>query len=511
MNTYLWIIFYTFAIFSFIPVVKLEEVKSNKTYRKLWYLSISVFMWSLVIAFRFIATTPFFIYYFSLLTYPIVALITYFIYLTIKHYTNEKTSRYFHYAFISFIVINFIVSVTNPFHQLVLKLPLDSSITLASYQNSLYGFLFYIHAILCYITLLIGFIRLLKYVRKEGRKNLTSFPFQLILFSIIFGISINAIHLFIYNFVLDPTYIFTVLISYLLYTFVYKKDYNLNLFISSKAFILNNMREMYLILDSEEHIVEYSINLKERYHLDFKERQEFSIFLEKIKDKAIIFSDISKIKKDENARNKSYLHMTRKEFNVGAFKEKGHLILLYDETADVNLLHEIEYISKHDYLTNLYNRNYLEEIKKSYDQKYLKMAIIMIDMDGLKLYNDYLGHKAGDELLKRFSKLLMTVSNQYNESKVIRMGGDEFIIILPVANQKLCEEVIRSLEKETLKKKINETIGFSYGISLRRNEADNISLMMKRADKRMYENKSRKDDYKRKLEDYFINIESLKK
>lgn len=510
MNTYLWILFYIFAIISFIPVVKLQEVKSNKSYRKLWYLSISVFLWTLVIAFRFVATTPFFIYYASLLTYPIIAVITYFIHVTIKHYIHKKPTVYFHYIFITFIILNLLISLSNPWHQLMLKLPLDASLTLETFQQSTYGPLFYVHAVVCYIVLMLGFVKLLIYVRHEGKKNLNSFPFHLMLFSIIIGISINLFHIFIFEFVLDPTYLFTVLISYLLYTYVYKNDYNLNLFLSSKTFILNNMREMYLILDHQETIIEYSYNLKDRYDLGYKDVETFDSFLDKMKNKAVIFTDISAIKKEESPHKKTYLHMTRKEFKVGAFKEKGHLILLYDETSDVNMLQEIEYMSTHDYLTKLYNRNYFETIRSSYEKTYPKLAIILIDMDGLKLFNDYLGHKAGDDLLKKFSRLLEKVIIDYQDAKVVRMGGDEFIIILPIATQKLCEQVIKAIENDALKKKINESISFSYGISLRRSENDPISLMMRRADKRMYENKESKANYKKELEAYFIKMESKK-
>lgn len=44
MNTFLWIIFFIFALISYIPVIKLEQVKSYEKYRVLWYLSIVVFI-----------------------------------------------------------------------------------------------------------------------------------------------------------------------------------------------------------------------------------------------------------------------------------------------------------------------------------------------------------------------------------------------------------------------------------------------------------------------------------
>jgi len=507
MNTWLWIIFYVFAILSFIPVVKLEEVKNHKTYRKLWYLSISVFLWTLVTAFKFIATTPIIIYYTQLLTYPIIAVITYFIFETFQHYTQRQTSHYFQFIFITFIVIDFLVAITNPLHQLMLEVPYSQSITLESFRYSNPGILFYVHAFACYIVLAIGFVRLIKYVVKDAKKTAQAFPYQLIIFSIMFGITINVIHLFVYTFVLDPTYIFLVIITYMLYTYIYRKDFNFNLFTSGKDFILEHMREMYIVLDYDEKIIEYSRNLKERYPLAFSEKEHLSDFIKKMASYAVIFTDKEEIKNDSLKAEKTYLHMEKQTFKVGTFKEKGYLVSLYDETTDLKYLREIDQLRTHDIMTNLYNRNYFEDHRKQYDSQYKELGIILIDMDGLKLFNDYLGHKVGDMLIQRFAKNILESVSEYQNVQVIRMGGDEFVVAIPKADQAMCEFIIHNLEKKSTKKEIAHTINFSYGISIRRNPSDSLSLMMRRADKRMYENKNLKKDYKVKLEEYLKSKE----
>ncbi|MDX9691240.1 MAG: histidine kinase N-terminal 7TM domain-containing protein, partial [Acholeplasmataceae bacterium] len=201
MNSVLWIIFYVFAVLSFIPVIKLEEVKSNKTHRRLWFLSLAIFMWTLIIAFKFVVEEPFVVYYLQLLTYPIVALITYLLYETFQHYTKRKTSDYFHFVFITFIVSNLLISLTNPFHQLMIQLPLTSSTTIQSFSDASYGIFFYIHAFISYLVLMVGFIKLLVFVKQDRKKNVSAFPFQLVLYSIIFGIGINVVNIFFYSFV----------------------------------------------------------------------------------------------------------------------------------------------------------------------------------------------------------------------------------------------------------------------------------------------------------------------
>ena len=86
-----------------------------------------------------------------------------------------------------------------------------------------------------------------------------------------------------------------------------------------------------------------------------------------------------------------------------------------------------------DPLTNLYNRRMgeqrlAEEITRS-QRHFTPLTVLMIDINGLKRVNDNFGHGAGDELIKYFAERLQRAIR--GSDAAVRMGGDEFLVLLP--------------------------------------------------------------------------------
>lgn len=146
-----------------------------------------------------------------------------------------------------------------------------------------------------------------------------------------------------------------------------------------------------------------------------------------------------------------------------------------------------------DRMTGLENyssyRQYIENI--SY-KKINKLFIINIDIDDFKRVNDQYGHIEGDEAIKIFANLLVE-SFPLKRKKLIRMGGDEFLILLECERQETVETYIQNLNENT--EAYNKTgekpyeLKFSYGMACYRNANESIHDLLKCADKLMYEQK----------------------
>lgn len=106
------------------------------------------------------------------------------------------------------------------------------------------------------------------------------------------------------------------------------------------------------------------------------------------------------------------------------------------ELTAVNL--ELQRLSLSDGLTCIGNRRYLDEFLEREWRRAMRdrtpLAVLMLDIDYFKLYNDTYGHLAGDECLKRVAGVLRD-SIQRTTDFVSRYGGEEFVVVLPATNE----------------------------------------------------------------------------
>lgn len=116
------------------------------------------------------------------------------------------------------------------------------------------------------------------------------------------------------------------------------------------------------------------------------------------------------------------------------------LLSLVDITARKKAEAYLEYLGKHDVLTQLRNRAfYAEELNRITRKGPWPLAIIAIDLNGLKTVNDEQGHAAGDSLLRRMGEVLAKAVD--TPSCAARIGGDEFMVLLPGVNEQGAQAV----------------------------------------------------------------------
>jgi diguanylate cyclase (GGDEF)-like protein len=157
-------------------------------------------------------------------------------------------------------------------------------------------------------------------------------------------------------------------------------------------------------------------------------------------------------------------------------------------------LEAVQYLSFHDQLTGLYNRHYfVNELERLEKSRYYPIAIISADLDGLKGVNDSFGHTEGDRYLQDCSKVLKESIRDYD--LLARVGGDEFVLVLPQTDKRSCEEIITRINhsiNEYNKTDRNLPLSISMGLAICEEKGCSLEETYNEADKLMYQNKMKR-------------------
>jgi diguanylate cyclase (GGDEF)-like protein/PAS domain S-box-containing protein len=189
------------------------------------------------------------------------------------------------------------------------------------------------------------------------------------------------------------------------------------------------------------------------------------------------------------------------EFKL-TFLDDGRVILmLSDVTERKRTEEELAHKATHDLLTGLPNRMLFKDrfsVAMAQAQRFhKKLAVIFLDLDRFKEVNDTLGHDAGDRLLCAAGNRLTDLVRKTDT--VARMGGDEFLLLLP--NIDRVEDVITI--SHTVQDVLREpfivdghevSISTSIGIAIYPDDGVDVDTLVSRADKAMYEVKQRGND-----------------
>lgn len=161
---------------------------------------------------------------------------------------------------------------------------------------------------------------------------------------------------------------------------------------------------------------------------------------------------------------------------------------------------EIEQIVKDlltDDLTGLYRRDILKT--RTLPDDY---AVIMIDLDGLKKVNDSYGHHFGDQVLREFAQVF---SSQIRSSDIaIRWGGDEFLVVLPGADQEAAGEVCKRIERTWNRNQLASMYGVGTSIGYACSGKRDFWEVVDEADRAMYASKRHKKEILKQVEQTFV-------
>lgn len=123
------------------------------------------------------------------------------------------------------------------------------------------------------------------------------------------------------------------------------------------------------------------------------------------------------------------------------------------------------------------------------------LGLMFLDLDGFKLVNDNLGHKAGDQVLRCAAQLLNSACRTVDV--VARLGGDEFAVIVARASinllENMAERIVKAFEREPLFKRMLENhslkVSSSIGCAIYPIHAETAATLMEESDRQMYEAK----------------------
>ena len=159
---------------------------------------------------------------------------------------------------------------------------------------------------------------------------------------------------------------------------------------------------------------------------------------------------------------------------------------------ELRVLREVRQQAVTDHLTGLPNRRALEAAMDRLMRGGGQAALILLDLDGFKAVNDALGHRAGDELLRRLGQRLRPALRPGD--LLFRLGGDEFAVLLPDAPADAADECARRLHSlvgcPVEVEGVAVQVGASLGVTAAPDGTTSTGELLHRADLAMYAAKS---------------------
>jgi diguanylate cyclase (GGDEF)-like protein/PAS domain S-box-containing protein len=203
----------------------------------------------------------------------------------------------------------------------------------------------------------------------------------------------------------------------------------------------------------------------------------------------------------ENSHNeKKYVVFNKVTYNNSSGDVNGIIGIVNDITEIKKRETELKEKTFFDSLTGIFNRRYLDENVENEWKKCVRenapLSLIMLDIDFFKKYNDYYGHQAGDDCLKKVAQEIR-ISLLRPSDIAVRYGGEEFVVILPNTKihgaHRVAERIRRNIINLAIQHEastVSEVVTLSQGIAEMNHKDDTVNECLKKADKSLYEAKN---------------------
>ena len=190
---------------------------------------------------------------------------------------------------------------------------------------------------------------------------------------------------------------------------------------------------------------------------------------------------------------------TKERLNSKGYDEIGELgeniNLMLEEIDEIHT--ELSKLAAYDDMTGVYNRriglDVLDSLVKSFKNNEATFSVIYLDIDNLKLVNDQFGHSSGDEMITDAIKLVLDAIP--DPRYVIRLGGDEFLIILKNHNlskaKSVESQIIDAIDQFNKTSHKVYSLSFSMGV-IEYEKTMQLEEILELADKEMYLSKEKK-------------------
>ena len=146
---------------------------------------------------------------------------------------------------------------------------------------------------------------------------------------------------------------------------------------------------------------------------------------------------------------------------------------------------ELNICCEKDALTGVANRTSFYKIIENFKKINSGVTVLVCDIDGLKAINDQYGHFIGDKIIRQAANLLESCCPEL--SYLFRMGGDEFLILIPeILTKDQREQIVSKIHWECSK---NDKLKLSLGIASSKDKQYELIDVIREADEKMYKSR----------------------